>query len=129
MVVLHEGARLYYDREKPGFFKENADYLALIVTVTLALASWFWGLKRRIEGKMKDRADRHNLELTELMAQALDATSQEEITRIRRRLVAIFQQVIQELDTGRLDTGSLHSFALVWNAASDSTRDRESTLT
>jgi TRAP transporter TAXI family solute receptor len=128
LVPLHEGARAYYDREKPNFFQENADYLALILTVVLGLASWLWGLKRRFEQARKHRADKHNLELTELMGSAMKAQSAEEIAEIRNRLVMIFQHVVQEMDRGRLDGESLQSFALVWNAAAHSVRDRETAL-
>ncbi len=128
LVPLHEGARAYYDREKPNFFQENADYLALILTVVLGLASWLWGLKRRLEQTRKNRADKHNLELTELMGNAMNAQCAEEIGEIRKRLVMIFQQVVEEMDSGRLDEESLQSFALVWNAAAHSVRDRETTL-
>jgi TRAP transporter TAXI family solute receptor len=128
MVPLHEGARRYYDREKPNFFQENADYLALILTVGLGVASWIWGLKRRIERVRKNRADHHNLELADLMNRAATAESQKEIDEVRTRLVLIFQEVVKELDVGRLEAESLQSFALVWNAASHAARDREAAL-
>ncbi len=128
LIPLHEGARAYYDREKPNFFQENADYLALILTVVLGLASWLWGLKRRLEKARKNRADKHNLELTELMRNALNAQNADEINHIRSRLVLIFQNVVEEMDTGRLDGESLQSFALVWNAAAHAVRDRETAL-
>jgi len=128
LVALHEGARRYYDREKPGYLQANADVLALVLTGILGVASWLWGAKRSLERARKDRADRHNLELTALMRQAAEATTREEIVEIRRRLVGIFEQVVRELDQGRLDAESLQSFALVWNAASHAARDQEGVL-
>jgi hypothetical protein len=128
LLALHEGARRYYDREKPGYLRANADVLALVLTVVLGVASWVWGAKRSLERARKDRADRHNLELTSLMRQAAEASSREEIVEVRRRLVAIFEQVVSELDQGRLDAESLQSFALVWNAASHAARDQEGFL-
>ncbi len=128
VVALHEGARRYYDREKPGFLQANADVLALVLTVVLGVASWLWSLKRSLERARRNRADEHNLELTALMRQAVEATTQQQIQDVRRRLVAIFEQVVRELDQGRLEAESLQSFALVWNAASHAARDRESAL-
>ena len=39
---IHPGSQAYYDRDKPSFVQENADFLALILTIFLLL--WSWGL-------------------------------------------------------------------------------------
>jgi TRAP transporter TAXI family solute receptor len=128
LVPVHDGARRYFDREKPNFFQENADYVALIMTVGLGIASWVWGLKRQLERARQNRADRHNLELAAFMKKASTASSLEEIHAIRQELVEVFEEVVLELDKGKLESESLQSFALVWNAAASSARDRENVI-
>ncbi len=128
LVPVHRGARAFYDREKPNFLQENADFVALILTILLLLASWAWGLKRFLDHSRKDRADRHNLLLADLMRQASEASDTDTLETIRRRLIETFDQVVRELDTGRIDTDSLQSFGMVWNAAAHTARDRDAAL-
>ncbi|NJP11485.1 MAG: TRAP transporter substrate-binding protein, partial [Leptolyngbyaceae cyanobacterium RU_5_1] len=44
-------------RNKPSFIQENADYLGLILTLTLLSWSWLRELKRWIERKQKNKSD------------------------------------------------------------------------
>lgn len=54
---IHPGALAYYERDKPSFIQENADYMGLLLTVGLLLGSWSWEFKRWIERRKKNVAD------------------------------------------------------------------------
>ncbi|NEQ66310.1 MAG: TRAP transporter substrate-binding protein, partial [Symploca sp. SIO2D2] len=51
------GALAFYEREQPSYVQENADFLALILTVALLIASGVRQLKVWIEQSKKDTAD------------------------------------------------------------------------
>lgn len=59
MPPIHPGAIAFYEQDQPSFIQENADYLALILTVTLLIVSWLRQLKIWIEGSKKNEADEY----------------------------------------------------------------------
>jgi TRAP transporter TAXI family solute receptor len=66
-VPIHSGALAYYERDKPSFVQENADFLALLLTIGLLGGSWFWELKKWIERRKKDLADDYITQVIRLM--------------------------------------------------------------
>ena len=56
-IPIHRGAIAFYERDQPSYIQENADYLALLLTVVLLLGSWLWQLKVWIERGKKNAAD------------------------------------------------------------------------
>ncbi|PSB01292.1 TAXI family TRAP transporter solute-binding subunit [Merismopedia glauca] len=127
-LPLHLGSQAYYDREKPSFFQENADYLALWLTVIILLFSWIWGLKTWWEKKQKNRADFYNQDLVELIAATYNSNEIQEIREIRQKLVHILTTVVSELDEDRISAESFESFTFTWESAIAAVRDREHIL-
>ncbi|AFZ17043.1 TAXI family TRAP transporter solute-binding subunit [Allocoleopsis franciscana] len=66
-IPTHLGAIAFYERDKPSFIQENADYVGLILTIALLLGSWIWQLKSWIEQGKKDAADLYIKSAIELM--------------------------------------------------------------
>jgi TRAP transporter TAXI family solute receptor len=66
-LQVHPGALAYYNRDEPSFLQENADYVALILTVILLIGSWFWELKKMLERRQKANADLYSSRVIELM--------------------------------------------------------------
>ncbi|MGM3305015.1 TAXI family TRAP transporter solute-binding subunit [Anabaena sp. WFMT] len=58
-ISLHPGALDFYERDKPTFVQENADYIALLLTAFLILVEWIKQLKLWIERSKKDEADEY----------------------------------------------------------------------
>ncbi|MFN3926052.1 MAG: hypothetical protein ACK4QL_01740 [Pseudanabaenaceae cyanobacterium] len=68
-IPLHEGAQAYYDPEKPSFLQENAEPIALIITVVTIVVSLWLNLKSRFSEAQKNRTDGYNLEIVILLEQ------------------------------------------------------------
>lgn len=66
-IPIHPGAIAYYERDKPSFIQEYADYVGLILTVVLMLGSWLWEMKSWFEQRRKDEADLHMAAMIKLM--------------------------------------------------------------
>lgn len=64
---IHQGALNYYERNEPSFVQENADFVALLLTVALLGGSWLWEFKKWIERRKKDFADRYIEKAVHLM--------------------------------------------------------------
>ncbi|MEB3338191.1 MAG: hypothetical protein VKJ46_12060, partial [Leptolyngbyaceae bacterium] len=124
-LPVHLGAQAYFDREKPSFIQEHADYIGLLLTLILLVGSWLWQLRSRFIAGQKNRADRYNLEIVELMEETYNQKDFKQITEARHKLFTIFKEVINDLDEDRITPESFQSFTFTWETAMAAVRDRE----
>jgi uncharacterized protein len=103
-IPLHPGALSYYDRNKPSFIQENADYLALILTVGLLGGSWLWELKRWLDRRRKNIADNYIEQAIVLMNAAVPPQS------ALKELDRLFEQVAAELVREGISQESFRTF-------------------
>lgn len=125
---IHPGAQAYYDRNKPSFFQENADYLGLLLTLAALVCSWFIALKGRLEKVRKNRADVYNQDIVALIFAIQESEDLTEVIQIHRQLNEIFKTVVYDLDKDKISAESFESFSFAWQAAITSVRDRENLL-
>lgn len=102
---LHPGAIAYYNRDQPSFIQENADYVALILTVILLLWSWLSELKSWIESQKKDAADIYIGVVLELMN---DRTT--DINTLQQDLDRVFAKVAKDLVEENISQESFRTF-------------------
>ncbi len=103
-IPLHPGALAYYDRDKPSFIQENADYLALILTVGLLGGSWLWELKRWLDRRRKDIADNYIEQAIGLMNAPISPQA------ALKELDRLFEQVGAELVREGISQESFRTF-------------------
>ena len=127
-VPLHDGAAQFYTRDEPSFLQENAEPLALVITVCAMLFSALLALRSRLVAAQKNRADRYNYQLLDLNAQALAATSPDELAGLRSQLNEVLETVVVALDTDEVTDEGFQSFSLLWENARDTIREREAKL-
>jgi len=125
---LHPGAVSFYDKDKPSFLLAHADFLGLILTVFLMLASWIWEIKRWMQGQQKNAADQYNNRAVALMNLAQAANSLASLEDIWRDLLTILAEAVRDLDADKLSEESFNSFRSVLEIALDVTRDRRAIL-
>ena len=127
-VPLHDGAAQFYTRDEPSFLQENAEPLALVITVCAMLFSGLLALRSRLVAAQKNRADRYNYQLLDLNAQALAATSPDELAGLRSQLNEVLETVVVALDTDEVTDEGFQSFSLLWENVRDTIREREAKL-
>jgi len=120
---VHEGAQSFYDRDKPAFVEQYADFVALLLTIAILLGSWGWELHRWITRKQKDRADRYTHQVVVLITRT-QAAREDQLPPIRRELFALLTEVVCALDEERISEDSFQSFRVVWQIALDLLRER-----
>ena len=128
-LPLHPGAAAFYDRDKPNFFQENADYIALILSVVLLIGSWLWQLKERFEKAQKNRGDDFNQDIVKIMKEIAICTDLNALENIRTDLIQRFEKVVEALDKDRITPETFQSFTLTWEAAMSELRDRQVWIT
>lgn len=124
-LTLHEGAREYYDREKPAFLAENADVIALFMSIATLVGSGLWSLRSNFVAKQKNRADNYNLKILALTETVRETDKLEELENLRQELFKIFRQVVQDLDTDRISPEAFQSFAFSWQVAINTIHHKE----
>ncbi|RIA56455.1 TAXI family TRAP transporter solute-binding subunit [Dichotomicrobium thermohalophilum] len=121
-IGVHPGAESYFQRDKPPLLVEYAEPIGVAISLLVLVASGLWQARNWLSNARKNRADRYNLQIAALVDEAEQAATPEELEEVRRRLFAIFHDVIADLDNDRIEGTSLQSFSFAWDVA-------ESTLT
>lgn len=127
-VPLHPGAQAFYDRDQPGFFQENAEPLALLVTVLTLIVSALLALRSRLLAKQKNRADTYNHQLLTIRKSAEHAGDPAELRKLKQDLNAVLETVVIALDTDEVTDEGFQSFSLLWDAVRETINDRMAEL-
>jgi len=118
-LPLHPGTEQYFSRNEPSFIQENAEPIALGVTVLAMLISGLLALRSRILANRKNRADHYNLDLLEIGKRARNAIRISDLGSCREDLSAILEQMVIDLDTDAVTDEGFQSFALTYQVARD----------
>jgi TRAP transporter TAXI family solute receptor len=124
-LPIHEGARRYYDREKPSFWQQNARILAPTLYVVVILSSAFLAIRSRVLARRRVRMVHYNLELMDIAEAAEAASKSADLVPLQRRLVAMLRQVVTDLDEQRVSQDEFEHFSFTWSAVDTLVRDRQ----
>jgi TRAP transporter TAXI family solute receptor len=111
---IHPGAVTFYERDKPSFVQQNADYFALILTVIVLFVSWIRQLKIWIESSRKNEADEYIASAINLMK-----ASPNDLENNQKLLDEIFRKAADALILESISQESFRTF----NEAYKTTRE------
>jgi TRAP transporter TAXI family solute receptor len=126
--ALHPGALSFYDKDKPSFLLAHADYVGLILTVSLMAGSWIWELKRWMQRQQKSNADQYSNRVMALITQAQSAGTLAALDGVWRELLAILTEAVRDLDADKLSEESFNSFRAILQIGLEVTKERRSLL-
>ncbi|MDJ0747347.1 MAG: TAXI family TRAP transporter solute-binding subunit [Xenococcaceae cyanobacterium MO_167.B27] len=127
-LSFHQGAKSYYNLDRPSFLVEYAEPLGFLLSLTVLGISGIWELKMWWQGKQKNRADLYNLEILQLITQINLMEDLEQLILLRSHLFEILAKVIVDLDKDRVSPESFESFTFTWKVAMRTVRERETLL-
>jgi TRAP transporter TAXI family solute receptor len=104
-IFLHPGAAAFYDKDKPSFIQEYADYIGLLLTIFLLAFQWIRQLKLWIEKSKKDEADEYIKSAISLMK-----AGQYQIGDRQRKLDKTFDEAAKSLIDERISQESFRTF-------------------
>jgi hypothetical protein len=113
-IFLHPGALAFYERNKPSFIQEYADYIGLLLTVFLLTVQWIHQLKLWIEQSKKDEADEYLKSAISLMKEG-----QYQLEERQKMLDKTFNEAAKALVAERISQESFRTF----NEAYKNTRE------
>ena len=115
VLPVHEGARRYYERDKPSFLQENAEVLALYLTILAGAISLLVRLNAR---RQKQRVDTYNRELIAIYNEAvLDENPKPEI--YRDKMMSLFARVLKDAEDGNINASGFAFLSFAWDELND----------
>ena len=127
-IPLHDGSEAYFNRDQPSFLQENAEPIALVLTVAGILFSGLLTLRARLTSGQKNRMDSYNYMLLEIGDRARNSNKKSELKQLRRDLYQILETVVRALDTDEVTEEGFQSFSLLWESVREMIKDREQDL-
>lgn len=127
-VPLHEGAERFYNRDQPSFLQENAEPIALMITIAAMLGSGLLALRSRLTNSQKNRMDSYNYMLLDIADRARNSTDLIALKEMRNELYGILETVVRALDTDEVTEEGFQSFSLLWESVREVIRDRQNDL-
>ncbi len=121
---LHPGAEQYFNRDQPSFIQENAEPIALVITVFAMMFSGLIALRNRLGNTQKDRMDSYNYMLLNIAETARLAKNHEEIRELKEQMFKILETVVRALDTDEVTEEGFQSFSLLWESVREVIKDR-----
>jgi TRAP transporter TAXI family solute receptor len=124
-LPIHPGALSFYDRDQPSFLQENAEPIALFVTIFVLMAS---GILQLASRRKKRRIDDYNRSVLHLGAEAPDLTDLEQVRASQNRLFEIGGQVVDDAEVGLISPEGFDFFSFTWEMVNDRVERREQEL-
>lgn len=128
MLPVHEGALGYYNREKPSFLEEKAEFLALVLSAIVVLTSLMIAMVRRINDSKKGRIEDYAGELLKLEQSAKEAQNIPELDVFKARLTQILAEAVDDMRERRINAEGLQLFSFVWESVNYTVNDYEEQL-
>ncbi|MFG6097510.1 TAXI family TRAP transporter solute-binding subunit [Leptothoe sp. ISB3NOV94-8A] len=122
---LHEGARAYYTQDNPSFLVTYAESIGLLMSISILICSSLWQGRQWFISNQKDRADRYNLEILDLIEKIEQAQDFDELQNLRQQLLEILRKVVVDLDIDKISPESFQSFTFPWEVANTAIRHQE----
>jgi len=129
-IPIHNGAMSFYEREKPSYFVENADFIALIMSVIIMFGSTLLGLRKKVSGNQKNLADKHTKELIIIM-ESVNKNKDLDTNFLHKKmktLQTMLAEVINELDNDQLTAEGFQFFSFTWDKVYDLLKEKEKEL-
>lgn len=124
-VPLHDGSEFYYNKEEPSFLQEQAEPIALIISIIAIMFSAIVQLGGR---RKKARASGYHRELIRLGDQAEATASIDTLSQLRRKAFKTYRVVVRDLEQGLIDTDGFDQFSTIYDAILQEIEEREGSL-
>ncbi len=115
-IPLHEGSEQYFNRDQPSFLQENAEPIALLITIAAMLFSALLALRSRFVSTQKDRMDSYNYLLLDIAERGNKTSDLDEIKILKTSLFDTLEKVVRALDTDEVTEEGFQTFSFLWES-------------
>jgi len=121
-LPIHAGVWAFWDRDKPSFLQENAEAIALMVSLAVVAASAYLQFANR---RRKRVMDAYNRELIELSKRARAAPDFETLDECNAELAEFVARIVQASERGSINAAEFTLFNFAYDAVEDAIKDRQ----
>jgi len=121
LVPVHAGVRAFWDRDKPSFIQENAELIALMISIAVVGVSGYLQLANRRRKKVMDS---YNRELIDLGQKARNAPDFAALDDCNEKLAQFVGRIVRATERGRINTAEFTLFNFAYDAVEDAIKDR-----
>jgi TRAP transporter TAXI family solute receptor len=120
-LPIHAGVWAFWDRDKPSFLQENAEAIALMISIAVVATSLYlqWVTRRR-----KRVMDAYNAELIELGKRARNAPDFVTLDECNALLATFVGRIVQAAEHGRINPAEFTLFNFTYDSVEDAIKDR-----
>ena len=127
-IPVHPGALDYYNRERPSFLEEKAEFFAFLLSFAIVLGSIILGVKRYLIATKKTRIEDYAEELLALEKDAEACRTIPELNAQKTRLTQLLGRIVADMRAGRVNPEGLQLFSFVWESVNYTVNDHEEQL-
>jgi len=120
-IPIHPGALQYYDRNEPSFLQEQAEPMALMITLLAVMFSGFMQLAKR---RQKSLLKVYNAELGSTLKAAEHLSDKTELQNMADHLNDVFNKIANDRTKGKLTAEDFDFIAFTWQMARDEVNER-----
>ncbi len=121
-MPVHEGAQSYYDRDKPSFLQEQAEPIALMITLAVLFISGLMQLQQR---RQKIRIDQYTDRVLALFEDMHSMNEPQIVAAARAQLIHVLKEVTLDVRSGKVNAEGFNYFSVTWQAVNDVIGDEE----
>lgn len=121
LVPVHAGVRAFWDRDKPSFIQENAELIALMISIAVVGVSGYLQLANR---RRKEAMDSYNRELIDLGQKARNAPDFAALDDCNEKLAQFVGRIVRATERDRINTAEFTLFNFAYDAVEDAIKDR-----
>lgn len=127
-IPVHNGAQQYFNREKPLYIVENADFFALIVSIFIGLISAAIWIRSYFQDKQKNKADYYAKDIVKMIFEIRKTEDPNFLANQKTKIMDILAKVVDDLDHDVINTEGFKFFSFTWQVAHDAIQEKEEEL-
>jgi TRAP transporter TAXI family solute receptor len=121
-LPIHAGVWAFWDRDKPSFLQENAEAIALMVSLAVIATSAYLQIANR---RRKRVMDAYNRELIDLSKRARAAPDFDTLDKCNAELAEFAGRIVQASERGRINAAEFTLFNFAYDSVEDAIKDRQ----
>jgi len=122
MIPVHAGAAAYFFREMPSFLQQNAELLALVITLVAISVSVIINIQNQAK---RGRVNDYNRRLLAIRLKIENARDALQLTQLKEELNGFIGRVVEDAIHSRISTDGFDFFAFTWENVRTLMRDKE----